>query len=69
MGLVTLVAFWGMNVKLWMATNALRLPLLFGAIWGASLVGLGMVGLGHFFIAVEALLVIILFFAERATRP
>ena len=66
MGIVALIAFWGMNVKLWVGTGELRLSLLFAAIWGVSLVGMGMLGIGHFFVAVEALLVIVMFFTERA---
>ena len=66
MGMFALIAFWGMAVKLWIGTGDLRLPLLFAAIWGVSLVGMGMLGVGHLFVAVEAVLVIAMFFTERA---
>ena len=66
MGIIALIAFWGLTVKLWIGTGDLRLPLIFAAIWGVSLVGMSMLGVGHFFIAVEAVLVIALFFTDRA---
>ena len=66
MGMLALVAFWGMNVKLWIGTGDLRLSLIFAAIWVVSLLGMGMLEMGHFFIAAEALLVIVMFFTERA---
>ena len=66
MGLIALVAFWGMAVKLWMGTGDLRLPLIFAAIWVVSLIAMTMLGLGQVFVAVEALLVIVMFFTERS---
>lgn len=66
MGLIALVAFWGMNVKLWVGTGDLRLPLIFAAIWGVSLLAMGMLGVGQFFVVVEAILVIVVFFTERS---
>lgn len=65
MGLIAFVGFWVMTVKLWVTTGDARLPLAFAAIWGASMFTMGMLGVGRFFIAVEILLVIIIFFTEK----
>jgi len=66
MGLLALCAFWGMNVKLYISTNSLRLPLIFAAIWGVGLIAMGMLGAGQLFIVVEAILVIAIFFTEKS---
>ena len=66
MGLIALIAFWGLNGKLWISTGDIRLPLIFAALWGASLFGMGMLGLGQFFIVAEVALIIAIFFTEKS---
>ena len=66
MGLIALVAFWAMTVKLWIGTGDLRLPMGFAAVWVVSLIAMTQLGVGHLFVAIEALLVIVMFFTERS---
>jgi hypothetical protein len=68
MGLIAMIAFWAVAVKLWIGTGSLRLPLIFVAIWVASMFLMGFFGIGQFFIAVEALLVISMVFVDKLKR-
>jgi len=68
MGLIAMIAFWAMAVKLWISTGSFRLPLIYAAIWFASMFLMGFFGIGQFFIAVEALLVISMVFTVKIKR-
>jgi hypothetical protein len=65
MGLVALIAFWGLAIRLWMIDGP-KIPLIFIAIWLVALFAIPALGWpGFIFLSVEALLAAILLIVER----
>ena len=65
MGLVALIAFWCLAIRLWMIDGP-KIPLIFIAIWLVALFAIPALGWpGFVFLAVEALLAAVLLIVER----
>jgi hypothetical protein len=65
MGLVALIAFWCLAIRLWMIDGP-KIPLIFIAIWLVALFAIPALGWpGFIFLSVEALLAAILLIVER----
>jgi hypothetical protein len=65
MGIVALVAFWGLAIRLWMVDGP-KIPLVFIALWTVALFGFPMLHwAGYFFVAFECILGAILLIVER----
>ena len=64
-GLIALVAFWVVAIRLWMLDGP-KVPLVFMAIWAAGYFGLPALGVGGYFVvAFQAVLAAILLIVER----
>jgi len=65
MGLVALIAFWGVAIRLWMIDGP-KIPLIFIGLWALGFFGFPMLHWsGIFFIAYECILAAILLIIER----
>ena len=67
MGLIALVAFWAMVVRVWIVDGP-KIPLFFSALWVGSFFGVGFLAPENpfIFIAIEALLTVVLIIVDRA---
>ena len=64
-GLIALVAFWLVAVRLWVVDGP-KVPLIFMAMWAAANFGFPLLGIrGGFFVAFEALLTVILLIVAK----
>ena len=65
MGLVALIAFWGVAIRLWMVDGP-KIPLFFIALWALGFfVFPRLHWSGYFFLAFECFLAVILLIIER----
>jgi len=65
MGLVALIAFWGVSIRLW-AVDGAKIPLIFIAVWLLGFFGFPILHWsGMFFLAFECILAVILLIIER----
>lgn len=65
MGLVALIAFWGVAIRLWMVDGP-KIPLIFIALWALGFFVFPMLHWsGYFFWAFECMLTVILLLVER----
>jgi hypothetical protein len=65
MGLIPLIAFWVVAIRLWIIEGP-KIPLIFIALWLAGLFGFPALGWpGYLFMAFEALLAAILLIVEK----
>ena len=65
MGLVVLIAFWGVAIRLWMVDGP-KIPLVFIALWALGFFIFPMLHWsGYFFLALECILAVILLIVER----
>ena len=65
MGLVALIAFWGVSIRLW-AVDGAKIPLIFIAVWLLGFFSFPLLHWsGMFFLAFECILAVILLIIER----
>jgi hypothetical protein len=65
MGLVALLAFWGVAIRLWIVDGP-KIPLVFMALWALGFFVFPMLRWsGYFFLAFECILAVILLLVER----
>lgn len=65
MGLIALLAFWGVAIKLW-AMDGPKIPLVFIALWLLGYFGMPLLHWsGLYFLAFECVLAVILLIIER----
>ena len=65
MGVIVLVAFWALAIRLWL-TEGPKIPLIFIGLWLLGFFGFPFLGIaGYFFLAFEAILAAILILIEK----
>lgn len=69
MGLITLVAFWVVAIRLWFVDGP-KIPLIFIGIWIAGFLGFPALGWdsGYQFMSLQAVLAVILVVVEKFKR-